>query len=153
MPKFIQSSVSVTTLVLAVLIGSSGCTTDAGFIDLSGPFPLPGEPPVISSVQWAFASDCDPSDNYITVTIAIAATDPDTDPGDLWYVGFVGRCGFPGPGGAITQGGFDTATGVVTCAPVFGGIYEGIAQVFDGDGHSHEVHFSFSRCQDGEASY
>jgi hypothetical protein len=137
-------------LALATLIASSGCDTSIDHIDLSGPFHLPGEPPVISSVQWTHESDCDPSDYYITVTVVIVATDPDTDPSDLSYIGFVGRCGFAGPGGAVTQGAFKSATGVITCVPIFGGVYEGIAQVFDGDGHSDEVKFSFSRCQDGE---
>jgi len=139
-------------LAITLVISSSGCT-DIGPLDLSGPFPLPGEPPVISSVQWAFTSDCDPADNYITVTIAITATDPDTDPGDLSYVGCAGRCGVPGPGGAVTQSCIKTATGVITCAPVFGGMYSGTAQVFDGDGHHDTVTFSFSRCQNGQKNY
>ncbi len=142
---------------LALAIAGVGCSDglEIAVGAVWGPYDVPGDPPVISSVQWTHVLPCNPSDTYHKVTISVVATDPDTPASDLSYVIFVGRCGKAGPGGAVKEATLVAATGEVTCAPATGPtyVYEGTAEVRDREGHSDIVHFSFSRCQDGEMTF
>jgi hypothetical protein len=135
--------VSMSAWILFLLAAAavvSACDTGINRTSLQGPYDLPGESPVISSVQWQFTSDCDPSAGG-TLAVFVVVTDPDTPADSLTYLGAVNRCG-----------GITAARNTLNCArPLLPDLtYFGSVWVRDPEGNSDSMDFTISPCVDGQ---
>ena len=99
------------------------------------------EAPVITKVQWDWALPCE--DTTSAVTVAVSATDDDTEQLSLTYSGSVSDC-TPEP-----FGGNVTYEPILDCDPDSLN-YTGTVTVMDPDGNSDTVEFGFFHCESDE---
>ena len=99
--------------------------------------------PVITKVQWDWALPCE--DATSAVTVAVSATDDDTEQLSLTYSGSVSDC-MPVPfGGNVTD------VSILDCPPRDPDVRRsGTVTVTDPEGNSDTVEFGFFQCESDE---
>jgi len=101
------------------------------------------EAPVITMVRWNWAEDC-MVDKSMAVTIAVSATDDDTDQLSLVYSGTVSDC-TPDPfGGNVSE------LSILDCTTDHIGLRFGSVTVEDPEQNLDTVGFTFDPCQSGQ---
>ena len=120
--------------------GGAGGSGGAGGTGGSGGMNGGGQPPQITSVEWAPSGNCT-SGVASDYTVTVTATDPDSDPMELIYDGSVMGC----------SGAIDDVESTIICpnaAP-----YNGSVVVEDGDGNvSTRVNFTIGICDSGSVT-
>lgn len=110
--------------------GAGGDGGDGGAGGMNG-----GAAPVITMVEWAPVGDC-ARGTASDFTVTVRATDADSDPTDLVYIGSVTNC----------NPGIDAMTSVISCPNNFP--YGGMVVVSDDDGNdSAQVDFTIDVCE------
>jgi len=100
------------------------------------------EAPVITMVRWTWEEDC-MVDKSMAVTIAVSATDDDTDQLSLVYSGTVSDC-TPDPfGGNVTE------ISILDCTTDHMGLRLGSVTVEDPEQNLDTVGFMFNPCESG----
>jgi len=121
--------------------GSGGAGGSAGSGGSGGA--TASEAPVITMVRWNWAEDC-MVDKSMAVTIAVSATDDDTDQLSLVYSGTVSNCTPESFGGNLTE------LSILSCTTDHMGLRFGSVTVEDPEQNLDTVSFTFDPCESGQ---